>query len=49
MNPLGVHALVWTGEWTDPSRPGTPSSGRSAIGFDLIEIPILDPSTSTPR
>ncbi|MCB9430304.1 MAG: sugar phosphate isomerase/epimerase [Actinobacteria bacterium] len=42
MNPLGLHALVWTGEWT-------PASARYAIestkrlGFDLIEIPILEP------
>lgn len=44
MNPLGLHALVWTGEWT-------PESARYAIeqtknlGFDLIEIPILEPES----
>ncbi|MBK6764147.1 MAG: sugar phosphate isomerase/epimerase [Micrococcales bacterium] len=42
MNPLGLHALVWTGQWTPESaRYAIESTKR--IGFDLIEIPILEP------
>ncbi|MEI2641564.1 MAG: sugar phosphate isomerase/epimerase family protein [Candidatus Nanopelagicales bacterium] len=42
MNPLGLHALVWTGEWTPESaRHAIESTKR--IGFDIIEIPILEP------
>jgi D-psicose/D-tagatose/L-ribulose 3-epimerase len=42
VNPLGVHALVWAAGWNEPDA-------RRAIrltketGFDLIEIPLLDP------
>lgn len=42
MNPLGLHALVWAGDWTPESaRRAIENSKR--IGFDLIEIPILEP------
>lgn len=43
-NPIGVHALVWVGDWS-------PDSARRAVtataecGFDLLEIPVLDPDT----
>lgn len=42
-NPLGVHALVWTGGWTPEDAELAISSTKKA-GFDLIEIPALDPS-----
>lgn len=42
-NPLGVHALVWTGGWSPDEAEWAISSSAQA-GFDLIEIPALDPS-----
>lgn len=42
-NPLGVHALVWTGAWTPDDAELAIASTKKA-GFDLIEIPALDPS-----
>lgn len=42
MNPLGVHALVWVGDWSEPSARLAIESTRKA-GFDLIEVPLLDP------
>lgn len=44
MNTLGVHALVWTGGWTEPEARHAISSSATA-GFDLIEIPVLDPGS----
>jgi D-psicose/D-tagatose/L-ribulose 3-epimerase len=44
MNPLGVHALVWVGDWSEPSARFAIESTRET-GFDLIEVPLLDPST----
>lgn len=44
MNPLGVHALVWAGDWTPDSARRAIEQTRK-IGFDLIEIPILEPET----
>ena len=44
MNKLGVHALVFTGGWTEPEARHAISSAAAA-GFDLIEIPILDPAS----
>jgi D-psicose/D-tagatose/L-ribulose 3-epimerase len=44
MNKLGVHALVWTGGWTVPEARHAISSSATA-GFDLIEIPVLDPAS----
>jgi len=41
-NLLGVHALVWSGEWDEAAARHAISSAAAA-GFDLIEIPILDP------
>ncbi len=43
MNPLGLHALVWVGDWTADSARHAISS-TAALGFDLIEIPLLDPA-----
>lgn len=42
-NPLGVHALVWTGSWSPDDAELAISSTKKA-GYDLIEIPALDPS-----
>jgi D-psicose/D-tagatose/L-ribulose 3-epimerase len=42
MNPLGLHALVWTGQWT-PESARYAIENTKRIGFDLIEIPILEP------
>lgn len=42
-NLLGVHALVWSGGWDEPAARHAISSA-AACGFDLIEVPILDPS-----
>ena len=39
---LGVHALVWSGTWDEAGARHAISSAAAA-GFDLIEVPILDP------
>ncbi len=44
MNPLGVHALVWTGDWTPESARFAIESTRET-GFDLIEISLHDTAT----
>ncbi len=41
-NKLGVHALVWSGSWDEEGARHAISSAAAA-GFDLIEVPILDP------
>ncbi len=43
-NPLGVHALVWTGDWTQESSRFAIESSRET-GFDMIEISLHDPRT----
>ncbi len=44
MNKLGLHALVWVGGWgPDEARKAIESTQEA--GYDLIEIPVLDPST----
>lgn len=44
MNKVGIHALVWVGGWSEAeSRKAIECS--KATGYDLIEIPALDPST----
>lgn len=43
MNPIGCHALVWVGGWSPDECRRAIASTRDA-GFDLIEIPLLDPS-----
>ena len=42
-NPLGIHALVWVGGWT-PEEAEHAISSSALAGYDLIEIPALDPS-----
>ncbi|MBS0444390.1 MAG: sugar phosphate isomerase/epimerase [Proteobacteria bacterium] len=44
MNKLGVHALVWVGGWSrDECERAIAQTAE--LGFDLIEIPALDPAT----
>ena len=47
MNPLGIHALVWAGGWSHAECEHAVRSTREA-GYDLIEIPALDPATIDP-
>lgn len=43
VNKLGIHALVWTAGWSNDEAAY--AIERSAeLGFDIIEIPALDPS-----
>lgn len=44
MNKLGLHALVWVGGWS-PDECRTAIESTKEAGYDLIEIPVLDPST----
>jgi D-psicose/D-tagatose/L-ribulose 3-epimerase len=46
-NLLGVHALVWAGGWSQPEVI-TAISQTKATGYDLIEIPALDPDSIDP-
>lgn len=44
MNKLGVHAFVWVGGWSH--EEAARAIGQSAdLGFDIIEVPALDPSS----
>ncbi|CAB4859865.1 unannotated protein [freshwater metagenome] len=43
VNPLGIHALVWVGGWSVEEAELAISS-TAAAGYDVIEIPALDPS-----
>ncbi|HCB59613.1 MAG TPA: epimerase [Arthrobacter bacterium] len=43
-NPIGVHAGVWVGDWSPDSARYAISESAKA-GFDLIEIPAVDPSS----
>jgi D-psicose/D-tagatose/L-ribulose 3-epimerase len=40
---LGVHALVWVGGWS-PAEARHAIASTAAAGYDLIEIPLLDPA-----
>ena len=42
-NSLGIHALVWVGGWS-PEEAEFAISSSVRVGYDLIEIPALDPS-----
>ena len=44
MNKLGVHALVWVGGWSHAECERAIAQ-TAELGFDLIEIPALDPSS----
>jgi D-psicose/D-tagatose/L-ribulose 3-epimerase len=41
-NPLGIHAGVWVGDWSEASARYAIESSAQA-GYDLIEIPAVDP------
>lgn len=43
MNKLGVHALVWEKGWSHEECTRA-IANTAEVGFDLIEIPALDPS-----
>ena len=45
---LGVHALVWVGGWS-PAEAREAIASTAAAGYDLIEIPLLDPSSVDAR
>lgn len=44
MNKLGVHALVWEKGWSH-EECARAIANTAALGYDLIEIPALDPSS----
>lgn len=44
MNKLGVHALVWVGGWSHDECTKAIEQ-TAALGYDLIEIPALDPTS----
>ncbi|MCB9450983.1 MAG: sugar phosphate isomerase/epimerase [Anaerolineaceae bacterium] len=44
MMKFGAHAFVWIGDWTtDSGNHAITEAGK--VGFDLIEIPLLNPDT----
>lgn len=43
-NPVGVHGLVWVGGWS-PEQARRAVAGSAEAGFDLIELPALDPAS----
>jgi D-psicose/D-tagatose/L-ribulose 3-epimerase len=43
MNRVGIHALVWVSGWSEVECRTAIESSRAA-GYDLIEIPVLEPS-----
>lgn len=45
VNPIGIHAGVWVGDWTPASAEHAIRESARA-GFDLIEIPVRDPGTT---
>lgn len=47
MNKLGVHALVWVGGWSAAESQQAIAT-TAKLGYDLIEIPMLDPSKVDP-
>ena len=44
---IGCHASVWTGEFDDAGLKHAIDK-TSAAGFDLIEIPLMDPDKADP-
>lgn len=48
MNPLGIHALVWTEGWSEQECRQAVALTKAA-GYDLIEIPLLDPWAVDPE
>lgn len=46
-NPLGIHALVWTGSW-DTDELDRAMGASAELGYELIEIPRFDPTKVDP-
>lgn len=44
MNKIGVHALVWVGGWSH-AECSRAIERTAVLGYDIIEIPALDPTT----
>lgn len=44
MNKIGVHALSWVGGWSE-EEARTAIGGSARLGFDIVEIPMLDTSS----
>ena len=44
MNKLGVHALVWEKGWSH-EECARAIANTAQVGFDLIEVPALDPAS----
>ncbi|HSK91050.1 MAG TPA: sugar phosphate isomerase/epimerase family protein [Euzebyales bacterium] len=47
-NALGVHALVWVAGWS-PEQCRRAVAATAACGYDLLEIPLLDPAEVDPQ
>lgn len=45
---VGAHALVWVGEWSE-TKARTAIESTKTAGFDLIEVPVMDPSAVDAR
>ena len=45
---VGCHGLVWSGSF-DPKGFEFALSNTKAVGFDLLEIPLLDPYSMDPE
>jgi len=43
-NPIGVHALTWVGGWSEEECTFAARESAS-LGYDLVEIPLLEPAT----
>jgi D-psicose/D-tagatose/L-ribulose 3-epimerase len=43
-NPIGVHALVWSGGW-DEADARRAIEGAAATGYDLVELLLMDPDS----
>jgi D-psicose/D-tagatose/L-ribulose 3-epimerase len=48
MNKIGVHALVWVGGWSEAESEQA-IAATAACGYDLIEVPLLDPRSVDPE
>ncbi len=46
-NKIGVHALVWVGGWSEAESERA-IAATAACGYDLIEVPLLDPKAIEP-
>ena len=44
---IGCHGSVWTGQFDDAGLK-LAIEGTAAAGFDLIELPLMDPDNADP-